>query len=201
MSLLMPTAPLLSAALASRGDDSTTAGVIRELQAKADWAGLSKLARERLAVKPDDGDWWVVLGYAALQIKDYPGAVQVLSAAVERAPEDVDALNLLAEAQRLSGQAERAMRTLDRAVTVSPSSPVSRFLLGEAYRDQGRMERAREAYSQAVQIEPEFILAWYGLVKILARVGHKDEYDLALARLRKLDPILAQEFAEDKAAK
>ena len=201
MALLVPTAPLLSASLASRGDDSATAQTIRELHVKADWAGLSKFARERIARNPEDGDWWVVLGYATMQLKDFSGAVQVLSTAAERSPEDIDALNLLAEAQRLSGQLARATRTLDRAVTVSPGSPVSRFLLGEVYRDDGRLERAREAYFQAVEIEPEFILAWHGLVKVLARVGTGEDYELALGRLRKLDPVLAQEFPANKAAK
>ena len=194
--LLMPSAPLLSAALASRGDDSATAEAIRDLQVKRDWAGLTRLANERIALNPEDADWWVVLGYAALQRKELAEAVKILDTAVTRAPEDIDALNLLAEAQRLSGQVARATRTLKRAMTVDPSSPISRYLLGEAYRDEGLLSRARESYAEAVRLEPEFILAWYGLVKVLERTGPQEDRDTALARLRKLDPVLAQEFSD-----
>ena len=195
VSLLMPTAPLLSAALASRGDDSDTAEAIRDLQVKRDWIGLSRLASERIALKPDDADWWVVLGYATLQKKDLPEAIKILGTAVERAPEDIDALNLLAEAQRLSGQVARSTRTLERAMTVDPSSPISRFLLGEAYRDEGLLSRAREAYAEAVRLEPGFILAWNGLARVLQRTGPQEDFEAAVARLRKLDPVLAQDFA------
>lgn len=188
--LLMPTTPLLSMALASRsgGEDSRE---LAELQARQDWPGIARLARQRLAAIPGDEDWLIILGYAALQTKDYKTAIEALTAATERAPEEIDGWNLLGDALRLSGQPGRAVKVLERGATIGADSAVTRYLLGEAYRDEGRLERAKDAYRESLRLAPEFPLAWYGLAGVLARTGPRDEYEVALARLTKLDPVMA----------
>jgi cytochrome c-type biogenesis protein CcmH/NrfG len=65
-------------------------------------------------------------------------------------------------------------------------------MLGDAYFDDSRLERAKEAYRQSVQIQPDYATGWYGLARVLARVGPKDEYELALQKLQQLRPEITK---------
>ena len=56
--------PLLSAALSTRGEDMRMSDQIVALQKKGDWAGIAKLAQDKLLRDPTHADSWVLLGYA-----------------------------------------------------------------------------------------------------------------------------------------
>jgi cytochrome c-type biogenesis protein CcmH/NrfG len=189
----VPVSPLLASALSSRGEDEQIRKRIAELEIKEDWPGLSSLAVQYLAQNPADDNWMVIVGYARLKEKDYRQAIDALTSALQRSPEDIDARNLLGEAFRLSEQPERAVQVLEHAVAIDPTSPATRFLLGEAYRDSGRLERAKSAYLESVRIEPSYSAGWFGLVMLLSRTGPREEFEKALKQLETVDPELAQE--------
>ena len=195
----IPASPLLDVPLSVRVRDSDAAKRVAQFEIKRDWAALGALAAPYVARDPGDGDWRLVLGYARLQQNNYAEAVAALAPLVELRPEEVDAQNLLAEALRLSGQSDRARLVLERAAFMHPNSHVTRFLLGEVYRENNLLERARTAYSEAVRLDSSFSLGWFGLAKVLARTGPREEYDLVLQRLRALDPELAGAVAEPAA--
>src|SRR5262249_38829455 len=110
--LLVPWTPLLSATLATRGgSDRETRKLLNNLQPQGDWPWVIRLAQEHLAADPGNGNWLIVLGYSRLETGDNPGAIEALSAATKVSPEEVDAWNLLGEAQRRLGSQERAAQT------------------------------------------------------------------------------------------
>jgi len=191
----IPVTPLLSAALATRGEDYLAAQQIAELEQKQDWQGLARLAQQRLLRYPDSEDWMLVLGVAQIQLKAYPRAIETLSRAVEHNPEEMDAWNLLGEALRLDGQKARAIQLLERAAGISSSTPATRFLLGELYSETGRKDRAEAAYLEAVRLEPEFSPAWFGLGVLLVKTGRTGEVDAIVRRLERLSAPLARELA------
>jgi cytochrome c-type biogenesis protein CcmH/NrfG len=135
-------------------------------------------------------------GYAFLRGRDYPKAAGVLSRVIQRNPEDIGAWNLLGETQRLAGQPGRAVQTLERASAIGRTSFVTFFLLGEAYRDAHRLDRAINAYREAVRLEPQFAEGWFQLGSVQARVGDREEAGMALERLEKLEPALAQDLKQ-----
>jgi len=190
MQVLTPVSPLLGTPLSTRARDYDTRRQIAELEGKGDWQSLSAMAAQVAARDPSNADWLVILGYARLQAADYPQAMDILGKAAERSPEDADARNLHGEALRLSGQTERAVQVLERSVMSHPNSAPGWFLLGEAYGDSKRLERARTAFAESVRIEPEYSLGWFGLAGALARVGPREQYELALQRLKALSPEL-----------
>ena len=196
----VPITPLLSAALSTRGDDMRTSDQIVALQKKGDWEAMAKLAQAKLLRDPADANGWVLLGYSLLQLKQVPEAIQALIRATNANPEDIDAWNLLAEAQRRAGQPGASTRTLERALSVDPTSPVTRFLLGEAYRENGQPVRAAEAYREAVRISPRMAFGWYGLGVVLIPTGTPADLDEIGARLTALEPGLAREFGQLRAA-
>jgi tetratricopeptide (TPR) repeat protein len=71
---------------------------------------------------------------------------------------------------------------------------VTFFFLGEAYRDGNRLDRAMSAYREAARLEPEFARAWFELGAAYIRLGERDEVLVVLERLKKLDPMLAEEL-------
>lgn len=191
---LIPWTPLLSIALASRGDDHRDVEVIADLQKKEDWRGLSQLAQQHVAKDPNRSNWWIVLGYAQMRLGEQAQAIEAFSRAVQWAPEDIDGWNMLGEAQRLAKKPEVAIQTLDRASSIDPRSPVTRYLLGQAYSDTGRHLRAAEAYRASLQLEPGFAEAWFGLGYSLVQLGEKKDVPPIIAKLKELNPALAGEL-------
>jgi cytochrome c-type biogenesis protein CcmH/NrfG len=195
----IPITPLLSSALASRGEDSKSAEAITEMQKKGDWPGLAKFAQDRLLKDPSNASFWVMLGYALVQQSRYPDAIQALTRAVSINPEDIDGWNLLADAQRRGGQPGASSRTLQRAAAVDPTSAVTRYLMGEAFKENGESDRAEEAFRDALKISPELALAWFGLGELLLRTGSANDLEVVAENLTHLDPKLAKEFAQLRA--
>ena len=138
----------------------------------------------------------MLAGYAFLRSRDYPRAEAVLSRVIQRNPEDIGAWNLLGETQRLAGQPGRAVQTLVRASAIGRTSFVTFFFLGEAYRDTLRFDRAITAYREVVRLEPQFAEGWFQLGLVQARVGDREEAGMALERLEKLEPALAQDLKQ-----
>lgn len=191
----IPITPLLSSALASRGEDTKSAQAITEMQKKGDWPGLAKFAQDRLLRDPSNGNLWVMLGYALVQQSRYADAIQALSRAVSIDPEDIDGWNILADAQRRAGQPGASSRTLQRAAAVDPTSGVTRYLMGEAFKENGEPDRAESAFREALKISPDLALAWFGLGELLLRTGSPNDLDVIAENLVHLDPKLAKEFA------
>lgn len=192
--LMYMATPLLSVALSSRGGDDQTAQLIASLESKQDWAGLSRLAQQRLLREADNSGWWVVLGYAQVQLGEYQRASESFRQAVERNPEDIDAWNMLGDSQRLNGRHAVAVQTLEHAASIDSTSSVTRYLLGEAFRSDNRLERAKMSYREALRLEPRFGMAWFGLGTVLVRTGPRDELLGVVERLKVIDPPLAREL-------
>jgi tetratricopeptide (TPR) repeat protein len=190
----LPADPLLASALVGRGDSLDERERIAELDQKRDWDGLLRYAEERQRRDPEGSDWGVVAAYAWVRHGDYPKATSALSRVIQRNPEDVGAWNLLGESQRRAGQPGQAIRTLERASAIGRTSFVTFFFLGEAYRDAHRPDRAIAGYREAARLEPEFARAWFELGAAYVRLGERDEVPVVLERLKKLDPMLAEEL-------
>jgi tetratricopeptide (TPR) repeat protein len=190
----LPADPLLASALVGRGDSLDERERIAELDQKRDWDGLLRYAEERQRRDPEGSDWGVVAAYAWVRHGDYPKATSALARVIQRNPEDIGAWNLLGESQRRAGQPGQAIRTLERASAIGRTSFVTFFLLGEAYRDANRLDRAMSAYREAARLEPEFARAWFELGAAYVRLGERDEVPVVLERLKKLDPMLAEEL-------
>ncbi|MSQ72105.1 MAG: tetratricopeptide repeat protein [Betaproteobacteria bacterium] len=190
----MPATPLLASALAKSGEANQYGELIAELERKQDWTGLAALAETRIAADRKSSEWWVIYGYAELQMRDYPRATAAFTRSTEVSPEDVDGWNMLGEAQRLSGQPGRAVQTLGRALAIDPTSPMTRFLLGEASRDDGRLERAKAHYRDALRLDQKYAPALFGLATVLMRTGPANEYQATHDQLQKADPVLAEQL-------
>lgn len=95
--------------------------------------------------------------------------------AVEAQPDDVEALYLLAVAQRYARQMSAALATLDRLLDLDPD-------YSRAYQERGHILRggkspddAIAAYGEATRLNPALKAAWSALVELLSKAGRHDE--------------------------
>ncbi|HEX2789605.1 MAG TPA: aspartyl/asparaginyl beta-hydroxylase domain-containing protein [Steroidobacteraceae bacterium] len=81
-------------------------------------------------------------------------AEQAYERVLQQAPEDAEALNVIALAALRRRDCPRAVQLLQRAVTAHPDDFHSRFHLGRACDEAGELSRALVEYQAALQIDP-----------------------------------------------
>jgi tetratricopeptide (TPR) repeat protein len=81
--------------------------------------------------------------------------VAVEAAAVERAPDDTEALYRLGLAHLSLGEAKKALRPLEQLVKTDPESVDAKLLLARAYRGAGEIDKAKALLDQALLQFPE----------------------------------------------
>jgi|GEM_PF-3247632 len=80
-------------------------------------------------------------GIQAGKDNDYPKAVDYFKNALDKDPENADVLNMLAHAQRMTGQIEPALENYKKALAIRPDFAQAREYLGETYLQAALMER------------------------------------------------------------
>jgi tetratricopeptide (TPR) repeat protein len=93
-------------------------------------------------------------GVAALSAKQYPAAIQLLSKARERNPQDGYIHYNLAEAYLFLKNYSDAERSLNQALERLPKSPEVFMRMGLVYERQKKYDKAFKAYQKADEISP-----------------------------------------------
>jgi len=101
------------------------------------------------------------------QLKDLPEDANVSSALrfdserkkyfqnrLVQEPDDVNALNSLAQVYWMEGELEAAARNLDRAIALNPEFAIAHFNLGRVLRDAGQYDDASKAFVEARDLSP-----------------------------------------------
>ena len=94
-----------------------------------------------------------------------------LQQALQRAPEQPDALYLLGEMAQVTGDLEAAAVWLERAVRSHAAQPLAWCRLGEVRESLLQHEPAIVAYRKALKLRPDLGLAHYSLARLLAARG------------------------------
>jgi len=75
---------------------------------------------------------------------DYRDAIPILTAVIQREPNNADALNLMGYSLRKTGQTDMAMQYYNRALTQMPNHLGANEYLGELYVELGQMDKAKQ---------------------------------------------------------
>jgi tetratricopeptide (TPR) repeat protein/SAM-dependent methyltransferase len=110
--------------------------------------------------------------------------------ALNLAPGDVNAINLLASATMENQCAEEAIPLFKRAVVAEPKSPFLRFNLGEAYRRTGAYKAAIPCFQRAAELKPDFAEAIALAAESLILIGRENEAEQHLKKALSLAPGL-----------
>jgi tetratricopeptide (TPR) repeat protein len=83
-------------------------------------AAALKTLQERASISPDDARTWFQLGNILISINRPKAAIQALSQAVQLAPNNIDVIFILAQAQALNNDEEEAFQILSDALNRLP---------------------------------------------------------------------------------
>lgn len=140
--------------------------------------------RAALSSNPDDVDALNLMGILAQRGGDLPRAIEVLSRAINIAP-DVAKLYLnRGEAFRASNAFDRAVSDYRKAIELDPNYATAYYNLGIALRAQEKLAEAIAAYRAAVGIKPDYVKAHYNLANTL-----RTQLDFAAAEQAYRDAI------------
>jgi len=109
-------------------------------------------------------------------------AERACEAVLERSPDDVEALNVVALAAVRDGKPVRAVALLERATGINPANPVSFHHLGRAQETLGNLPAAIASISEALRLKPDFYLSRLHYASLLERNGEAELSALQFAR-------------------
>lgn len=129
---------------------------------------------------------------------DPRGAIEQLTAYLERYPRDDLALTILGNAHEDLNQDDQARAAYDRALRINPRRHQAIGGLGILHRKRGDDDAAMDAYRRALAIEPRYAQAYSSMTVVALRL-HRDvealEYAAKGYELDTTDPATAANLA------
>ena len=124
-----------------------------------------------------------------IQASDFAAAEQALQQQLANAPEDQEALYMLAVCQRYQGNLTPALKTLDALKLLSPEHSRAHQETGHVYRALNNLDAAMSAYSRATQINPALEASLRAQIDILSETGRADSARFLNTQLETLQSL------------
>jgi superkiller protein 3 len=112
------------------------------------WKEAGDALKQAISLAPQDSELAAWIGHTDIELRDYPGAVQILAQVYARNPQDADALRDLADAFFLNENYPEALGAMDRLAKLEPPKPGSWFVRAICYDKLSRKAEAIEAYQK-----------------------------------------------------
>jgi len=124
-----------------------------------------------------------------LQAGKLQEAEAAAQAALQREPEDVESLYILAVCQRYLKQNAEALETLSQLKIVKPDYGRTFQEEGHVRRQLSDMNAARMAYEQAVSLNPGLVASWKALGDVQSALGNEDAAGAAYDESQRLGAL------------
>jgi len=134
-------------------------------------AGAAELCERIVAREPRMVKAWELLGVAALNLGDYPLAVERFERVLALVGDDAQALANAAEANRRADRCERALELIGRALELQPGSAPFLHIRVLALESAWRSEEALSACREALRLHPDFAALHTSYTTLLNRAG------------------------------
>jgi Flp pilus assembly protein TadD len=172
------------------------AGVERE---RRDLPAAMAAARRARDLEPGLGQPWLELGMCHELSQQIDEAVRDYEQALARDPALGLAHAQLGTIDARAGRTEAAIARFEQALATHPNMPALHQNLATACFTLDRLALAETHYRRALELDPRYFNAQFGLGRVLAKVGKRDEARAALQRaeaLRPGDAAVAQALRE-----
>jgi tetratricopeptide (TPR) repeat protein len=131
-------------------------------------------------------------GAQALDARDWPGAIEQLTRAIEIAPRNAYTRLNLGTAYYMRRDADRALEQYREAVRLLPSLARAHFGIGVLMETRGEDRAAIDAFTAAVTNDPEYLEARFSLANALRRSGRVQESLPYYAEVLRMNPAVSQ---------
>ena len=116
-------------------------------------------------------------------------------------PENIEALMVLGDAQRLAKKYDPAVETYKEISYINPNYAPALYQRAEVHMLQNKYQWAKTFYERALRADPKFALAELGLAKLSKATKNQDAYIEHLDKAMKIDPTNDEIKEEYKKAK
>ncbi len=141
------------------------------LHQAGEYVAAKKLYRDVVALDPNLGDAWNLLGLVAREEGDGAAAARHIERAIEISPDFADYHVNLAVVLQTLGQRDRAAEACRRAIALDPELPEAHYNLATTYLAQGRSDEALAGFREAVQFRADYPEANNNIGHILLERG------------------------------
>jgi Flp pilus assembly protein TadD len=131
------------------------------LRDEGNWQAALPYIEKGVALSPDYVDAKVRLAEAYYNLKRFDDAIIVSSAALEKEPANVAALQFRGSAYGASGKTEAAAMDFKKILEADPDNLHGIFNLGVAYKDANMLNEAIETFSKLINLKPDFPNAYF----------------------------------------
>ncbi|HZN37891.1 MAG TPA: tetratricopeptide repeat protein [Planctomycetota bacterium] len=155
---------------------------------RADLQAALAAARRAHDLEPGLGTPWLELGMCHELSAQLDEAVRDYEQALVRDPALGLAHVQLGGIEARAGRTEAAIAHFERALATHPNMPVLHHNLAAACLALDRLDVAEKHFRRALELEPRYFSAQFGLGRVLAKAGKRDEARAALQRAETLRP-------------
>ncbi|MDZ7684344.1 MAG: tetratricopeptide repeat protein [Gammaproteobacteria bacterium] len=130
-----------------------------------------------------------------IQNGQFSEALTLLETLIATAPDSddqIEALYMMAVAQRYTRQLRPALATLDKLLSVNPEYSRGHQERGHLYITLGELDNARQSYARAVELNPALLASWKALLKLYQQAGMKQEEEIAREQATFLEELPAE---------
>lgn len=135
---------------------------------------------------------WIHYTKGVSYSKDFKGAIETLQDAVQKNPQNKEALLGLSRANNWAGREEESLRLIDCVITLEPHYGLAWIDKGNILEKLGRDPEALDAYSQASTVAPDLPLGAWERARVLYRMRKHAE----LRRL--LQPFVRRDHCDSR---
>ncbi len=149
-----------------------------------DWVRRRQTETERSRRKIPNSleDVFLSIAQIELEERNYKSAIKVCEEALKINPDCLEALNLMAIAQRRQGAVDEAISLYQKILQQKPGEARVLYNLGIALSKKGDFQAALEAYDKALALRPRMVEAMGNKAEILIRLGRETEAEEILER-------------------
>ena len=150
--------------------------------------------RDILDVMPKNANALHLLGVLSNQVQDHPAAIDLITRAIQIAPDQPIFHNNLGNAYRDSGCCEQAIACYQKALQIKPDLVETYINMGIAHHQLADFDRAVSAYQKAIELNPNSAEAYYNLGNTFKEQRLFDEAVSCYRQATALNPTLVEAF-------
>lgn len=149
-----------------------------------DFTGAAAKFREAVTAKPDLTAGWQALARTAIQLKDYPTAIEAANKSLAVDSDDPEMYSVLYTAYTATGDAAKAAEAKKKM----PANASSLFNDAAKLINSGKDADAEPLLKQAIAVDDKFSQAYYELGMLQVRTGKNADAKANLQKYIELEP-------------